>query len=188
MIFIRLLIPALWLAWGIYWVMAARDVKQVRWRETPAASLTHLAPLALATVLLGVPDIWPSFLLARLWPHGWAPYWIGVGFVAGGLLFSIWARLHIGRNWSGSVTVKEDHALVRSGPYRIVRHPIYTGLILAFLGSAIALGQWRGLASVLLAFLSFTLKSRSEEVQMAKNFPDYAQYRREIAALIPFIF
>jgi len=188
MIFIRLLIPALWLAWAIYWVAVAGDVKETRWRETPSARLVYLVPITLAALLLGVPDIWPDVLHERLWPHAWTPYWIGVVLVAAGLLFAVWARVHLGRNWSGGVTVKEDHALVRSGPYRIVRHPIYTGLILAFLGSAIALGQWRGVASVLLAFLSFTLKSRSEEVQMAENFPDYAQYRREVAALVPFIF
>ena len=108
--------------------------------------------------------------------------------LAAGLGFAVWARRHLGRNWSASVVVKEDHALIRSGPYRRVRHPIYTGMLLAFLGTAVAVGEWRGLVGFVLAFVSFLLKSRMEEARMAETFPEYAEYRRHTASLIPGIY
>ncbi len=87
-----------------------------------------------------------------------------------------------------TVVVKEDHALIRSGPYRRVRHPIYTGMLLAFLGTAVAVGEWRGLVGFVLAFVSFLLKSRMEEARMAETFPEYAEYRRRTASLIPGVY
>jgi len=84
--------------------------------------------------------------------------------------------------------VKEDHALIRTGPYRHVRHPIYTGILFAFLGTAIAIGEWRSLIAVGVAVLSFVRKSWVEEQRMQDTFPEYAQYQRESAALIPFIY
>jgi protein-S-isoprenylcysteine O-methyltransferase Ste14 len=86
------------------------------------------------------------------------------------------------------VVVKEDHALVRTGPYARVRHPIYSGLLLAFLGTAVAIGEWRGLVAVALAFVALVRKSAEEERRMRETFPDYEQYRRETAALIPLVY
>ncbi|MDB5396866.1 MAG: hypothetical protein JWM91_4372 [Rhodospirillales bacterium] len=105
-----------------------------------------------------------------------------------GLGFSIRARRYLGRNWSGTITLKEDHELIRTGPCGWVRHPIYTGLLLAFVGSAAALGQWRGLAAVGLAIVAFLLKIRLEERWMIEAFGDtYRLYRSEVRALIPFV-
>ena len=112
----------------------------------------------------------------------------GAVLVAAGLGFSIWARRHLGRNWSVSVVVKEDHTLVRSGPYARVRHPIYTGILLALVGTVVAIGEWRGLAALALALLAFAWKSRAEEERMRETFPEYEQYRRETASLIPFVY
>jgi len=84
--------------------------------------------------------------------------------------------------------VKEGHALIRSGPYAHVRHPIYTGILLAFLGTAVSIGEWRALLAVPFALLAFVLKSRLEEGRMRQTFPEYEQYQRETAALIPFIY
>jgi len=108
--------------------------------------------------------------------------------VAAGLGFSVWARVHLGRNWSAEVVVKQDHALIRSGPYRHLRHPIYSGMLLAFLGMALAFGEWRGLLALALVFASFARKSRMEERFMRETFPEYAEYQRETRALIPFVY
>jgi protein-S-isoprenylcysteine O-methyltransferase Ste14 len=92
-------------------------------------------------------------------------------------------------NWSGSVTLKQDHELIRTGPYRFVRHPIYTGALIAVLGTAFAIGQLRGLLAFALTFFAFRYKSQIEERLMIENFGDaYRSYRSSVKALIPFIF
>ena len=94
----------------------------------------------------------------------------------------------LGRNWSGIVTVKQDHELVRSGPYRWVRHPIYTGLLIAFVGTAISRGEWRGVLAVLIVFAALWRKLQLEERWMIETFGDaYLRYRAEVRALIPFV-
>jgi protein-S-isoprenylcysteine O-methyltransferase Ste14 len=184
---IRMVIPGLWLAWVGYWMAAAAGAKHDRRSETPASRLAHLLPLGLAIVLLVAPS--PSgWAAARFLPRSWAFYWLGAALTAAGLGFACWARVHLGRNWSAVVTVKQDHELVQSGPYRLVRHPIYTGLLLAFLGTAIARGEWLSLLAVPLALFSFMRKIRLEEQWMAEQFPHaYPDYRARVAALIPFL-
>ena len=106
-----------------------------------------------------------------------------------GLIVCIWARATLGRNWSGAVTLKQDHELIERGPYRWVRHPIYTGLLLMFLATALLLGRTGGLIGVVLVFLSFWIKLGDEEKVMLKQFPDqYATYQRRTKRIIPFIF
>ena len=184
----RLLIGALWLAWILYWWLSARNVKRTRWREPLKARLRHRVPLMLVALLMGAPGLLPPPLTRRFLPAGPALPMFGAVLVAAGLGFSIWARRHLGRNWSVSVVVKEDHTLVRSGPYARVRHPIYTGMLLALVGTVVAIGEWRGLAALALALLAFAWKSRAEEERMRETFPEYEQYRRETAALIPFVY
>jgi protein-S-isoprenylcysteine O-methyltransferase Ste14 len=113
----------------------------------------------------------------------------GVLAVLMGVVFSIWARLMLGDNWSNRVTVKENHTLVRSGPYRIVRHPIYSGILLAMLGSALQRGEMRSFVGVIICGFSFWLKTRAEEQFMVQRFgEEYLQYRHKVKALVPFIF
>jgi protein-S-isoprenylcysteine O-methyltransferase Ste14 len=106
-----------------------------------------------------------------------------------GVAFATWARLQLGGNWSSSVTIKQGHTLVRRGPYTIVRHPIYTGLLLATLGVAIIVGEYRGLFGVGVLFLAYWLKSSREERFMLEQFDgEYRQYQGQVKALIPYIF
>ena len=183
---LQIIIPALWCAWLLYWIVAAADVKPTRWRETPASRLLHRVPLGLAAMLL-LPHRLEPIMTARYLPSGPLFPTLGAIMVALGLGFAIWARWHLGENWSGSVTLKEDHSLIQTGPYKYVRHPIYTGMLLAFVGSAAAVGEWRGILAVALALLAFLYKIRVEEAGMHKTFPEYERYRRTTAALIPFV-
>ena len=116
------------------------------------------------------------------------PFWLGAVLTAAGLLFTVWARRHIGRNWSAIVTIKEGHEFIASGPYAIVRHPIYTGLLLAFTGSALALGESRGVLAVAIVAWSLWRKLRLEERWMQQHFGEaYQEYCRRVAALLPFV-
>jgi protein-S-isoprenylcysteine O-methyltransferase Ste14 len=122
-------------------------------------------------------------------PDDWL-VWAGVGAVLTfvGLLFTVWARVHLGRNWSGIITIKEGHELVASGPYSVVRHPIYTGLLLAAFGQAVAEGQWFRLVAVAVILWAFWRKLRIEERWMRQQFGSaYETYSQHVSALIPFI-
>jgi protein-S-isoprenylcysteine O-methyltransferase Ste14 len=181
------LIPALWLAWVIYWIVAARRVKPVAWRESRLSRASHHLPLLLAFGLLAPPSM-PGWLGAQWIEQSWSLFVVGAGLVVAGLLFSVWARVLLGGNWSGTVTLKQGHEIVRAGPYRWIRHPIYTGLLLAFCGSALALGQWRGLIGVALLLAAYWRKIGLEERRLEQHFgAAYADYRRRSWALIPLV-
>lgn len=187
-ILIQVLFPTLWIAWLIYWWVSARNVKETRWQEPLGSQLLHRVPLLFGALLFAAPRLLPLALRRRLLPLGPLAPTVGVLLIAAGLGFSVWARRHLGRNWSSQVVVKADHALVRSGPYSRLRHPIYTGLLLAFLGTAVIIGEVRGFLAFVLLLISFAIKSRAEEARMRETFPEYEGYRRETAALIPYVF
>jgi protein-S-isoprenylcysteine O-methyltransferase Ste14 len=188
-IFYRYLIPALWLAWLAYWRISAADVKAAQRVEPPWSRAAHLLPLLIAAVLLWIrtdPD--GGWLFHRFLSRSAASFWIGALLTGIGLAFSVWARVHLGRNWSATVSVKQDHELVRSGPYALVRHPIYTGMLLGLLGTALALGEWRGLLALLIVFAALWRKLRLEERWMSETFGEtYQRYRAHTAALIPYL-
>jgi protein-S-isoprenylcysteine O-methyltransferase Ste14 len=184
----RYLFPALWLGWLAYWWFASRDVKPTARQEGEGSRAAHVVPLAIASALLFMPRspvavLGEHFIANTLWT-----FWIGAALTLAGLLFSVWARVRLGRNWSAYVTVKEGHELVTDGPYRLARHPIYTGLLLGFIGSALALGQWRGIVAVALAIFALWRKSRLEEQWMRERFGQaYDDYARRVSAIIPFV-
>jgi protein-S-isoprenylcysteine O-methyltransferase Ste14 len=187
----RTLLPLLWSAWALYWWITSADVKATARREPALSRWAHLGPMALAAWLLLAPGAALPGLGTRFLPPSVAPLAFGVGalLTAAGLLFAVWARRHLGRNWSATVTLKQGHELVTSGPYALVRHPIYTGLLFAFAGSALAQGEWRGVVATALAFAALWRKLRLEERWMCECFGEaYAAYRRRVRALVPLVF
>jgi protein-S-isoprenylcysteine O-methyltransferase Ste14 len=182
------IVGGLWVVFVFYWLLTARNVKATRWHESAGSQAVHRIPLAAGAILLagGFPSL--HFLNDRLLPEDSGVELAGILILASGVAFAIWARRHIGTNWSASVTIKADHVLVRSGPYAIVRHPIYTGMLLGFLGTAVAIGQWRGIAALTLAVVAFLYKSKVEERKMRATFPEYEDYQRRTAALIPLLY
>jgi protein-S-isoprenylcysteine O-methyltransferase Ste14 len=114
--------------------------------------------------------------------------WFGNGLTGVGLLFSIWARVHLGGYWSGEITLKEGHKLITTGPYRWVRHPIYTGIITASIGSALAAQTGDGFVGFVMIVAGCMVKIRREEALLTGEFGDeYAKFKREVPMLVPFV-
>lgn len=181
------LVVPMWIACVVYWVIAARSAKVTVRTEGVGSRALHLVPLALAGWFLGASRVPIAFLNLAVLPRSVGLVAAGVALTAAGLAFCVWARAHLAGNWSGTVTVKQAHSLVRDGPYRYVRHPIYTGLLLALVGSALVRDEWRGVLAVAIAFAALWRKLRLEEQWMTETFgEDYQRYRREVPALVPF--
>ena len=185
---LHVVIAGMWLAWGVFWAVAAFRTKPTLWRESFGSRASHVILLLAAAVLLTKPQWLPPVLSERVVPSDIVLPAIGAAIVAPGLGFAVWARVHLGRNWSGIVTVKEGHALIRSGPYQAIRHPIYSGLLLAVIGTATAIAEWRGILAVICVLIGFLRKIQIEEKRMSENFAEYAQYRQQTAALVPLLY
>lgn len=181
-------LAVIWTVFGIFWVLPAIFGKRTIQRQTTGSRMLQLVLLVAAYVLFANPDLGWDLLNRRLVPVGMATTTTGYGLLLAGMLFAAWARVFLGGNWSSNVTLKQDHTLVRSGPYRFVRHPIYTGLLVALLGTAIVLGELRCFLGVILALIAWKLKSITEEAFMVQQFGDqYTRYRMEVKALVPYI-
>ena len=181
--------PVVWIVFVVYWQVKAADTKATQRLEPASSRILRVVIFVIAISLLSIPRIpWP-WLYHQLWPVGFWPFWMGAAVTIAGLLFAIWAREHLGTNWSRSVTIKRDHELITTGPYAVVRHPIYTGILAGFLGTAIALSQVRGFIVFVLIFLAFWLKLRMEEQWMRSQFGEtYVTYAHQTAALVPYLF
>jgi protein-S-isoprenylcysteine O-methyltransferase Ste14 len=183
------LVPALWGAWTAYWWLASRKTNQTRNAEPPAARTIHLMLTLCAFGLMLAPGLRNSPLGGRWLPDTDFVFALGAVTVAAGLGFAAWARVHLGQYWSGTITLKAGHRLIRTGPYALARHPIYTGFVSAIAGSAVALGEWRGLMAIALVVVAYLRKIQMEERWLIAEFgEEYARYQREVKALMPFIF
>jgi len=183
-------ITALWLVWVVYWLVSARSAKVTARVESTQSRFMHLLPLLVGVFLVEQSPLahW-RVLSMRALPWTAATYWCGVALQVAGLLFTVWARIHLGRNWSAIVTVKEGHELIRTGPYRWVRHPIYTGLLVAFLGNAVAYNAVGSFIGVAICATAFLRKLRIEEAFLRTQFgEDYALYAAETRALLPLLY
>ncbi|HEY4904986.1 MAG TPA: isoprenylcysteine carboxylmethyltransferase family protein [Candidatus Sulfotelmatobacter sp.] len=180
--------PVVWIVFVLYWQIKAADTKTTRRLEPAASRILRVLIFLIAISLLSIPRVPLPWLYVHLWPSGYWPFWLGAAITVAGLLFAVWARVHLGRNWSRSVTIKQGHELITTGPYAVVRHPIYTGILTGFLGMAIAISQVRGFIVFALVFLVFWFKFRMEEEWMRSQFGEtYATYARQTAALVPFL-
>jgi protein-S-isoprenylcysteine O-methyltransferase Ste14 len=171
-----------WVVFWLYWLLEARNVKagRNRWNRFAGARVALLIVIVLA------------FRFAGFGPHKATEDWwlVGVGAAvwAVGLALAVWARLYIGRNWGMPMTQKENPDLVTTGPYHAIRHPIYTGIILGLLGTALATSLYLLIAAVFLAGY-FVYSAVSEERYMTERFPDaYPEYKAHSKMLIPFVF
>jgi len=179
-----------WTIFWIVWLLAAFASKRSVQRQSYGSRA--LQSLLIFIGVIFIFDFWSSFrsgwLTARIIPE--TPFWalFGAALTIAGVLLCFWARAILGRNWSGTVTIKQNHELILRGPYSFVRHPIYTGLLAGMLGTAIVFGLARCFVGVLIIGVSLWIKSQIEERFMVQQFGEkYLQYRRQVRALIPYI-
>jgi protein-S-isoprenylcysteine O-methyltransferase Ste14 len=177
-----------WIIFVIVWLLGAISTNRTIYRESSAERARYWLVLVIGYFLVIKSSSLPSPFDWLLVPHTTSSAWIGAVLSVSGLVFAIWARVILGRNWSGVITLKEGHELIERGPYRIVRHPIYTGILAMFAGTAIAIGYFGGFVGLLLVFVSFWLKLKREEDLMLKHFPaKYAAYQGRVKRIIPFL-
>jgi protein-S-isoprenylcysteine O-methyltransferase Ste14 len=176
----------LWMGIFVVWAVTGLAAKQTVQSRSEGTSRAAIWIVMFAWWILFDQRI--QTLSWRFVPRGQTSLYIGLALTILGLAFSVWARVSLGRNFSAMVTITEDHKLQRTGAYGIVRHPIYSGFMLATLGTAIAFGAARGWVSFALVVLVWGYKSRIEEKLMIEQFGgQYERYQREVKALIPLI-
>src|SRR5258708_3916333 len=185
--------PTLWqielIPWYVfidYWLIASLSVKRTKTRERSADRLVTVVVVVLAYELLFANWLRVGILRQRFVPQEVWIGWAGIVLTCLGVGIAIWARYWIGQNWSARVTLKEDHRLIRSGPYAFVRHPIYTGMLFGTAGAALVTGEWRGLLAVALLLAAHSRKALREEGLLTKEFgEEYASYRQSTGFLFP---
>jgi protein-S-isoprenylcysteine O-methyltransferase Ste14 len=176
----------LWILFAAYWLVAALKRKKTKQRESILQRLVYISPLVIAIIVLDNPRAGFGWLGTYFVPHTPEVRWAGVAVMVAGLAFAVWARVHLGSNWSGVVTLKVGHELIRSGPYRNIRHPIYTGILIGFVGNAIVNGQVRALIAVAIIWASFYIKARREEALLAQEFgPKFDEHTRLTGMFLP---
>lgn len=182
------IIPACWILFSVIWLLAAASTKRSIYRESGARRLRYWILLVLAFLLLTKRHRLPYPLDVRIISATETVEWMAGILCIAGLAFCVWARATLGRNWSGTITLKEGHELVERGPYRLVRHPIYTGLLAMFLATAIVFGHLGGFVAVVVAFASFWIKLVEEEKLMRQQFPEqYRSYEQRVKRIVPFV-
>ena len=188
--YIKVLLSLLWgtlfLVWLLYALFSKKGTSSEPWHQR---LLFNWMPLLLAFYLLG-PGDWFGHTLIRekFVEHTNLVGIIGLIPCLLGLAISIWSRLLLGTNWSLSVQKKEKHELIIRGPYKLVRHPIYTGLLLMFCGNALIVGDYRAIIAVLIVFVSFWFKLKKEEKLLTEVFGDnYREYMQKTKRMIPWL-
>lgn len=170
------------------WLIGAFTAKQEVRTQPIGPRIVHSLTLLIGFFLIYTSTFGIGFLGQRFIPRSDAVAEIGMVLTIGGIAFAIWARFFLGTNWSASPAVKAGHHLVRSGPYAIVRHPIYSGLLLAMLGTTLSIGKWRCVLGLFVVAAAWHIKSRTEERYMEQEFGgEYQRYRQQVKALIPFV-
>ena len=179
-------IAKLWLIWAVTWAAAALWADPAQKRAGFRVEARYRVLWLVGAVLLFIPAHGYEGRL-RLWIPNLAEAWICVALIAIGIAFAWWARLHLGRLWSGTITAKAGHHVVDTGPYELVRHPIYTGLLLAILATMVAKGTVWGIAGTAVLIIGIVTKARLEESFLRGELGSaYDDYARRVPMLVPF--
>ncbi|HTX17434.1 MAG TPA: isoprenylcysteine carboxylmethyltransferase family protein [Bacteroidota bacterium] len=178
----------LWIAHEILWGLLSRGNKETAVMGRRAPRTIALIGIGLGFILLYTPKSVLGTIATSVLPESGLVEGLGLAICVIGLLFAWWARKTLGTNWSGEVTIKKDHELIERGPYTVVRHPIYTGLIIAFLGTAVAMTRLSGFVGAALMFIGILAKVKEEETLLASQFVSYDNYCRRVRKIIPYLY
>lgn len=180
------IIGALWAILGLYWLIAAFGRKRAEKREAPGERLVHIFLMLGGFALIYSPDPRFGALNHRFLPQSPAIDIAGIAFTAAGVAFAIWARAHLGKYWSGDVTIRQEHRLIRTGPYKYVRHPIYSGMLLALVGTVLVIGEYRAIVGFAIILLGFVKKARKEESFLLTQFgAGFEEHKRLTGFFLP---
>ncbi|HEV2327575.1 MAG TPA: isoprenylcysteine carboxylmethyltransferase family protein [Verrucomicrobiae bacterium] len=175
-----------WAAFLLYWLVSAFAVKATAERKSFASSLPYRIPLILGVFIVAkiyMPYPWN----VPLTPQTFLTPWIGAATCVIGLGITIWSRWTLAGYWSSDVRFKQGHELVKTGPYRFVRHPIYTGILVMCLAPAIQFGRLHHWLGTLIIGIGLWIKLKQEETVMLQHFPEYSEYQKRVKALVPFV-
>lgn len=176
----------IWSAFGIYWIATGVKSKASQTSEPQWYRVVRLGVLAAVFSLLFWNRAAIGFLGQRFLPSVAAIAYIGFAATLVGLAIALWARVHLGQYWSDKVVLKVDHQLIRTGPYAYLRHPIYSGVLLGVLGTAVVLGQWRGLLAFVVLLVNYSIKAKKEELILAGRFSDqFREHESQAGFLLP---
>jgi protein-S-isoprenylcysteine O-methyltransferase Ste14 len=181
-----MIVTWMWAAMGLYWLASALRTKKTESGERSWLRFGRLAVLVVVFDLLLSRTLAVGWLGSRFVSVAEIWKWIGITLTAAGLALCLWARRELAENWSDRVALKVDHELIRTGPYRFLRHPIYSGVLLAMAGTALAIGEWKGFVAFAVMMTNYAIKARREERILVSKFgQEYEDYKRHAAFLVP---
>ena len=183
---ITAIVNGAWIVFVLYWIVVARTQSKTQKREPTLQRLVHVLWLACACFLLWRDDLPIGPFNNQFLPHRFWIASLGAALTVAGIGFAIWARRHLGKNWSAEVTIREEHKLIRTGPYKYIRHPIYTGLLTSVVGTAIVVSEYRALVSLAIFLIGWTLKAKKEEAFLSQEFgPAFEEHKRLTGFFLP---
>jgi len=179
-----------WVVFILYWAVSARrSPSPTERREALSSRLVYLSLLGVGISLLAFDPPFYGPLLWRFIPEELGASLIGLAILLLGTGLAVWARQHLGQYWSARIALEEGHQLIQTGPYHLVRHPIYLGGLVGVMGTAIVMGEVRGLLSAVFVLAVVVLKIKTEEAFLGERFGSaYRQYQKQVKALIPFVY
>jgi protein-S-isoprenylcysteine O-methyltransferase Ste14 len=176
----------MWAAMGVYWLANALGTKKTEVNEAHQFRIFRLLLLCLMFTLLLTSRLRVGWLAWRFIPDSDWIRWFGIAVTGAGLALCVWARRHLGEYWSDKVALKLDHQLIRSGPYSLLRHPIYSGVLLGIAGTALAIGEWRGLVVLVVMTANYWIKAAREDTILAGKVGEaFEEHRRRAGFLLP---
>jgi len=182
----HLLVEFPWIVFVLYWIVSAIRTRDTLQTESFASRYAILLIEVAGFVLLFRHSAGIGFLGNRFMHRTLASAIVGSILTWMGIGLAIWARYHLAEYWSARITIKEDHQLIRTGPYTRLRHPIYSGIVLAAIGSAVVIDQWRCVLGVCLVLMGYCIKARKEETMLTQQFGDaFREHQKQAGFLIP---